>query len=265
MLRADKGRVAPFRIESWRLTDIALVLGPRSTTKTVLIKSILSELESRAKIVRDITSENLEQKYDDVFSEEEMSGSNTIVVLDDITTELVRSERFKKFILNGRHYKVGFLILQQKTSHLPRWLLNNADLVLMLKSSDEEVKMWCDNWLFSYPEEIRPSIVQAITKDSGVLIFDAVGKPPRLEKFQVQIKEKRFMPSFTKSLLTPNALIMCLVFLMHQLNIFKPYVDVCSVCWFTQTNFLGCAGMYLLVYLLVCTITFVLVKAMLHT
>lgn len=103
-------------------------------------------------------------------------GNNAFIVLDDCMydTKFVRDTQLRTIFLNGRHYKIFFLMTLQYAIDLPPALRANCDFVFVFKEpvlSNRE-KLY-KNFFGIFPTfEMFNKVLEACTEDYGCLVLD---------------------------------------------------------------------------------------------
>lgn len=157
-----------FDLNSINPNSIILILGKKSTGKTVLIKHILKTVakDSIPTIVcsnkYEIGSLNLNtiihEGYDEKIVEDlhfkvrkaftNDKKVNNILVLDDVLydNKWMKSNSINSFFMNNRGYRMGMIITMQYPLTILPILRNNIDYIFLYKNVDSNIKRIYDEY-----------------------------------------------------------------------------------------------------------------------
>lgn len=200
-----------------------LIIGPRSTGKTTLLKDLLYHTHKRYNnpFSACATKESFEMMQD-IFPPQMIYGDgynfeaadnyvelcvkycnldkSNIMVLDDCmySAKVMKTETQKKIHMNGRHYNITLFNCAQYIMSLPPDIRSNIDYVFCLKDLTQSNQRKLYEYFFGMFSSFKEfsTIFDHVTNDFGVLVLDRTqaykGKSECLRWY----KAKRNLPDF---------------------------------------------------------------------
>lgn len=102
-----------------------------------------------------------------------------LVVLDDVidNAAFAKTQQFKDIIMNGRHYKITFIIAIQYAKSLPPDIRQNFDYVYIFNNDiPAEVKKIYEGYAGIFPsEKIFRTALQEFTRNFQILVINMAG------------------------------------------------------------------------------------------
>ena len=178
---------------------IWLIVGPRNTGKTTLMRDLMYHTHKRynnpmcctsTKESFDMLCKHMPKQmiYADGFNYDAAENfvdlcikytslnKSNIIVLDDCMydTKVLKSETMRKTHLNGRHYKITLFNCAQYIMHVPPEIRANIDYVFVMKDVNNSNKRKFYEYFFGMFPNFKTfqEVFDQVTDDYGCLVLD---------------------------------------------------------------------------------------------
>lgn len=227
MTQPTNFQIRKFPIQSMKHDATVLILGPRRTGKSVLLRYLLYKLNLKKKFhagwimggsldarndIKDLVPEsfNLEftvpefkrridqiTKLEDVIKQQDLS---ILTCYDDCTYDktFLKCKETRNIAMNGRHYNMTDIKCMQYAMDMPPDVRSQMDYVFVTKQSrrDVMVKIWKYFFgCFSKYDEFE-QVLTACTNDHEVLVFDGTVASNKIEDCVFYFKADLNIPKF---------------------------------------------------------------------
>jgi hypothetical protein len=203
-----------------------LLIGPRNTGKTVLLKDLLYKTRSHYDLAMAMTAtvstvEMLKQfiphrlifsnGYDFTFGDHflvtcqstvtKMKERHCALILDDcmFNNKVMKSETQKNLHLNGRHYKTTIFNTTQYCMIIPNDIRTNIDFVFALRDNILSNKRRLFEYFFGMFSSFSEfnKVFSACTKNFGCLVLDKTGSTASIQDCMRWYVADTKVPEFT--------------------------------------------------------------------
>lgn len=220
-------QIRKFPINNMKHDATILILGPRRTGKSVLLKYILYELNKKKKFhagwmmggsldarndIKDLIPEsfNLEftvaefkRRIDQITRLEEAIKQQDLAILtgyDDCTYDktFLKCKETRNIAMNGRHYNITDIKCMQYAMDMPPDVRSQMDYVFVTKQSRRDVIEKIYKYffgVFSKREEFE-QVLAACTNDYEVLVLDNTSTSNKVEDCVFYFKADINIPKF---------------------------------------------------------------------